>query len=247
MNQINELMNEIETLSMPNTTDIVLYEKALAVKVVDDISKITAANMRMSIKDARDVIIKNLKPHKQSAHDRWKRICSIENDLVAPLDQADTHLKTQMRDYDTEQIRLRKAEELKARLLAEEKAKKEQEKILAMAAKAEIAGNNGKAETLLEKAAEVYAEPIAIPLPDRTIQTASGSVTTKVDIEVHLPTCVADIKLLCAAIANGLVPTSVIDISKAKLKQWAKLNNIIGYAHGVVFSEVGTTSLRRKI
>ena len=218
-----------------------LYKEAMALKVVDEITMSTAGNILISLKDGEKASVVVIDEQIKDAHSRHRRLCDIKNRIVEPFQTASKYLRSQVSTYQTRLMLERQEAERKARIENEEKARKEQEKILAQAAKAEDQGKTGKAEELLEKAEQVYVEPVAIQAPEKTQQIANGAMTTKVDVEVTVVT----VRDLCRAIADGKAPETLVKVEMGKVKTWVKLNNFRGSMFGLIIREVAGLSLRK--
>lgn len=106
-----------------------------------------------------------------------KQVMDLYRQPLDNLAKAESVIKKAVIDYDNEQRR--KAEELQRKLQAEaeEKARKEREKLAVRAAKAAEAGNEEKAAALLEKADEVQ---VFVPIVQTIAPKSTGISTRKV-------------------------------------------------------------------
>lgn len=208
-------------------------------QVIDKTSVEAASNMLLELKDKKKQINDYFKPMVDAAFAAHKSIKARQNEAVQPIEAMENVLRAKISHYLTAEELKRREEERKARIAAEEVARKERERLLDQAAAAALKGKDEKAEALTQKAEEVYAAPVTVvPEIEKTTRLENGrTVTQKKELEVDLPTLDADIRQLCAAIAEGKVPASVVTFSTAKLKSWAKLNGITGKHHGCVFRE----------
>ena len=128
-----------------------------------------------------------------------------------------------MNVYAQEQERIRQESERKARMEAEEAARKERERLLAQAEKAIDKGKDEKAEELLDRAELVCAAPVTVaPVVDKTIHTASGSITQAKDTQIT----VTDVKAFMAELVKRNVAPTMIEVKAGPLKAWVKANAI---------------------
>lgn len=226
--------NELESRALT------IYEEVMTLKVVDQPTYTRAGELAKALKDMKNQITTFFAPMKQSTHAAWKAVCGREYEALAPVSEADILIRKNMTAFLDEQERIRKEEQRKAEEAAAEAARKEQERLLAQAVKADDKGKTDKAEEILERAEAVYAEPVFVPpTVDKTVALDNGSVTRKTDLQIT----VVDLKLLCAEIAAGRVPATVIEAKPGALKQWAKINQV-KLCPGLVIKEISSVSVR---
>lgn len=124
------------------------------------------------------------------------------------LSQAEGSIKRAMLRFQDEQ----EAKRRKAEAEAQERARKEREKLAARAAAAAEKGQAEKAEVL-----QMQAETVAVPTIAKQTPTVSGISTREVwSAEV------VDIKALCRAIADGVVPEVAVAANMTVLNQQAR-------------------------
>jgi len=186
------------------------------------------------------------KAPKAAAAAAHKEICNKENEMLSIVQKGIKILRDKVSQYLTAQELKRQEEERKARMAAEEAARKERERLEAQALKAMEKGKDEKAEQLIEQAEQVFAAPVVIPksVEQTTKLDNGGTISQKKDIEVTLPANPEDTRALCAAIAKGAVPVTVVTFSKSQLKTWAKMNLITGKHHGCIFKETVSAMVR---
>jgi len=219
---------------------LTLYEKATLLKVVDQTSYAAAGELAKTLKDMKTQIVTFFAPMKKSTHEAWKSVCGRENEALNPVNEADALIRKSMGGYLDEQDRIRREEQRKAEEAARETARKEQERLLAQAAKAEVKGQAEKSEELLERAENVYVQPVLVPAAvEKTVSLDNGSVTRKTDLQIT----VVDLKALCVEIAAGRVPVTVIEAKPGALKSWAKINQVAS-CPGLIIKEVSSVSVR---
>lgn len=217
--------NETELKSKSLT----IYSNVKDLKVSNQEDYLSAADTLKGIKEMKGKIEAYFAPIKKSAYDTWKGITTKESDALKLINEADKIVREEVRRYLTEQERLRKAEQARLEAEAQDKAWREQEALLKRAERAEIKGNESKAEQLLEKAENVYAEPVfAVPVVEKTTKLNNGSITMLKDIEIAIIDRGAFLRF---AIDN--LPEAIVDINIAKLKKYIKdmkIKTLIGIA-----------------
>ena len=99
------------------------------------------------------------KPLKAATHAAHKAATKRENDDLSPLNAADTYIRNIRADYVREEDEKRAKEQAKKDAAAEKKAEKEREKLRKKAEKEE---DPEKKQELVDKAEEVYVEPVIV-------------------------------------------------------------------------------------
>ncbi len=199
---------------------LTLKQRAESMQIVTPEDYQSSAEMRKVLKDLDKNIVTFFEPMKKSTHEAWKSVCNKENEARKPITEADAIVNKKRTAYYDEQERIRKEAEAKAQREAEEAAKKERDRLLALAVKAEEKGKDEKAEGLLEQAEQVYIEPVFVaPVVAKTVKLDGGGSTTRIkDVEIT----VVNPLLLIQEIAAGRVPITVIEVKAGALKTWVK-------------------------
>ena len=213
-NLAEKLPKEIEVQSMT------LYEQALTIKVTDQPTFAAAGEFGKSLKELEKKIVDFFAPLKKAAHEAHKAITKKEADELSPVREAMDTVRKTMNDFLQEQERIRREEERKARLSAEEAARKEQERLLAQAAKAEEKGKAEKAEELLEQAENVYVDPVTVAPKVETAKFEGGNVGQVKELQVS----VTDLKAFLAELVKRNMAPTMIDVKAGALKSWVKAN-----------------------
>ena len=158
---------------------------------------------------------------KEDAHQTHKSICDKEKEAIKPWLIAKSKIAEERNNYQVEQERIRLEAQRKAEAEAKEKARKEQEALLAKAVKAKT---EERQEELLEKAENVYVEPVFVPsVVEKKVELSfGGSVSSQQDFDV----VVTDNKAICRAVVDGKLPVGIIEIKNKALKDAVKLNQI---------------------
>lgn len=210
------------------STALTLKEQATAM-VVKDVAGYTAAGeLGKSIKDLRARIVDYFAPLKKAAHEAHKAITTKESGELKPVDEAIAILRDSMNTFSREQERLRLEAQRKAEAEAKAAADKEREKLLTQAVTAEEKGKNDKAESLLERAENVYVAPVTVaPTVAKTVATTAGNITQAREVTAT----VTDIKLFLAAMIqqNPAALAGIVDIKVGPLKAFVKANGLEQY------------------
>lgn len=139
----------------------------LAGATVTDIASCEQAVLdRQQLGEAKKRVEEYFAPIKKMAYDLWKALCARENAIVEPIERLDGQKRDAIRTWNTEQTRIREAEE---RRRAEEQRREDEARATTEAAALEQAGDH-------ELAAAVMEEAIAAPLPVVTLPTAKQQV-----------------------------------------------------------------------
>lgn len=201
-----------------------LDQKAMAIKVVDKDTYISAGEQLKVIKGLRKEIELTFDPITKKAHATWKEAIAQRKKHDDPLTVAEKHIKSQMGAFIDAEEKRRKEEE--AAMLAASQSDNEDERI-ETATKLEEAGQTEAAEAVLNQ------EPAALPpAPESDLKIAGISHCDKWSAQV------VDLKSLVEAVAVGKAPSkAVIADEKWLNKQAAQLQKEMQYPGVVVKSE----------
>ncbi len=137
----------------------VVASEAGEIVVKDQATRDTAIDYLRRVKTARKRVEDYFGPLKKSAHETWKGIVAKEKELLEPLDAAERKAKVAVSGYDQEQEKIRLAEQRRLQAEADEKARKERERLEKEAAKLKT---EAKREERLEAAAAVVAPVVEL-------------------------------------------------------------------------------------
>ncbi len=175
----------------------------------------------IAAKNKKVAIVAYFKTMKDPAYASWKAICNRESEMLKPLDDFIKRKTKETSDYLTEQDRIRREEQRKADEDRQKKEQAERDKLNRAADRAELKGNEAKAEALREKADQVFEAPVIVQgAVDKTTRLATGTISQKKDVEI----IVKDEKALLAAIMAGKAPMSIIEIKMGALKNFINAN-----------------------
>lgn len=118
-----------------------------------------AADFLKAVKAAQKRMVDHFAGMKAAAHAAWKAITAKEADMLKPLTDAEGVVKGRMVAWQTEQERIRQAEQRRLQAEADEKARREREALEARAAKLKTPE---KAEALREQAAAIVAPVVTV-------------------------------------------------------------------------------------
>ena len=239
---------------------LTLVESANNLTITDQKSYDNAVAFLPSFSKGIKTITEYFKGIKDPAYASWKAIVKKEKEALAPVETADKYVRGIVGDYIDEQDRLQKIAEAKEQTRLDNIAMAEEKRLKDIADRAEEAARKlreegkdnqaeikeQKAEEIREQAEEVYVEPVAVEPTVKKITRISGggSVSKKKDIKVILPTGRKDIKELLQAMIDDLVPLTCVQFSENRLKAFAKLNEITGKKHGVIFQAKSGVNVR---
>ena len=149
------------------TTATSLVSRLAGAAVTDIASCEQAVLDRQTLGEATKRVEEFFAPFKKMAYDLWKALCAREASILGPIKALDEQKRDAIRNWNTEQTRIREAEE---RRRAGEQRREDEARAAAEAAALEQAGDH-------ELAAAVMEEAIAAPLPVVTLPTAKQQVT----------------------------------------------------------------------
>lgn len=229
-NEVAEAALEAKTLT--------LYEQATSLVIVDEQTYISAAEVGKALKALEKEITEFFEPMRVSAKATYDAVMEKKKAELAPVTEAMDIVRKTLNVYVQEQERIRREAERKAQIAAEEAAKKEREKLEAQAMKAMEAGKEEKADSLIEKAENVYVAPVQVaPVVAKTVSTASGNITQAKELKITVTNQLAFVKALCEQ-NPGSVGT-IIKIGDGPLKSFIKSNGIDKYPGLIIEQTVG--------
>lgn len=186
--QANDLTKQVNALTIKNQES---YEGAAELlRTVKALSK--------KLEDTRKSITSPLDVAKKAVMDLFRAPSDV-------LETAEKKIKASMISYANEQERIRQEQEAKLRRDADEKARKERERLGARAEKAEASGKEDKAEELREQAAQVQA---VAPVLASTVDKPQG-ISMKKNWKARI-------------IDEKLIPRQFLCVDEKKLDQIAK-------------------------
>lgn len=187
------------------------------------------ATLKKELKEREDYF----EPLREKAYSSYQEVLDKKKKVCEPFKTAIDYIQKSMDAYLTKLENERREAQRKAEEEAIKQAEKERQALLEKAVKAKT---EEKQEELLEKAEQVYVKPvIAEPVQPKTIKTESGvSLSGRRKTEVD----VVDLKKLCKAVGDGIVPDTIIDIKYSVLNKWAQSAGIKnGQIPGIIIRE----------
>lgn len=214
---------EINQESALEAKCLTLYEQATALTICDQASYAAAGEVGKALKALEKEITDYFEPLRVAAKANYDTVLDKKKTELAPVQEAMDIVRKTMNVYVQEQDRIRKEAERKARIAAEEEARKERERLEKQALAAMEKGKDEKAESLMEQAELVYAAPVVVaPVVEKTVHTAAGNITQAKELQIT----VTDVKAFIAELAKRNVAPTMIDIKAGPLKAWVKANAI---------------------
>lgn len=202
-----------------------LKDQAIAIKVIDNVTRIQAAELGKTAKELIDKITLYHDDVVKKAHEAHKAALARKNADLKPVEEVVAICRKSINDYDAEVQRLERIEQARLQKIEEEKAAKERERLLNAAIKAK---SEEKQEDLLERAENVYVAPVTVaPTVAKTVQTASGNITQAAELKIT----VIDLKAFVAELvkSNPGALAQIVDIKTAGTKSFIKTNGIEHY------------------
>ena len=190
-----------------------------------------------SIKLLKNGIVKFFEKSKDLAYASWKEICGQEKGFTDKLDAAERIAKDKIMRYEIAEEEKRLAMERKLQAEADEKARKETERLAARAAKAEASGKLEKAEALAEQAEAVV--PVAIKVESK-LDTKGSSIKTTWKGEV------VSLMELTAAAVPGSVAASFLMVNQKMVDAFARSTKGQVTVPGIKFVEEKSMSMSTK-
>jgi len=192
-------MQNIEVVEQKALSTI---EQANAIKITTPAIYQLAADFLKTIKAAQREVKETFDPIVDKAYAAHKEAVAQRDKYYKPLVAAEGQVKTKLADWDCEQRRIAEAEQRRLQAEADEKARKEREKLEAQAAKAAEKGKTEKAEALQQQAAEVVAfapqVEVNVPKVDGISYRTDWDIEITNSLEVPREWCVPDEKAIRA-------------------------------------------------
>lgn len=147
---------------------IIQRANAITVRNADDRSD--AMEFTKAVKRGQETVTEYFKKSKSLTYASWKEVCRQESDLLDPLKAAEKRVKLTVTTYDDEEKDRRLAEQRRLQAEADERARKEREKLAREAAKLKTPELR---EERLEAAAAVTAPVVMVAAPEKQKGEAS--------------------------------------------------------------------------
>lgn len=173
-NLATKLTPEAEQLQQETTG---LLTQARQFKVANAEQFQQAGTELIRIKGVRKKIDEMFDPGIKKAHETHKEFVALKKTFTDPCDQTEMLIKRELSVYNEQQRRIAAEQEAKLRAIAEEQARKERERLLAQAVKADEKGQSEKAETLLDQAETVIT---LVPIVTPQVEKVQGISSRKV-------------------------------------------------------------------
>jgi len=165
-------MKELTKLSPELEGDIVTYEQFdFIVQDVGDREE--AIVVVKSVKTIKTKIIEFFKESKENSYRAWKAVCANEKTFTDRLDGVESKAKQAILHYDAEQDNIRKVEQARLQAIEDERARKEQERLMKQADKLK---SPERSEALMEMAASIVAPVVQVEEKEKT----KGESTRKI-------------------------------------------------------------------
>ena len=220
---------EIETIETKEADSraVMTLEKVRTLKIGNNDAYVMAGHFRRAIKDGIKEIESQHDDNIRRWHEGHRKAISERDERLLPYMQAETILGRKLLNYKREQDRLQ-IEEIKR--IREELAKQEEERRLAEAIEAEVAGDKETAEELISAPIEI--PPVILPKATPKLERTA--------IKTHWKCEVVDIRALLLGVLNDSVPMQAIEANTIFLGQMVRtLKKEMRYPGVKVWSEEG--------
>lgn len=147
---------------------IIQRANAITVRSADD--RAQAMDFLKAVKGASKRASEFFAPIVESSHTAWKQATASRAAIIDPLDAAEKRVKATIVTYDGEETARRLAEERRLQAEADERARKEREKLERQAAKIKTPELR---EARLQEAASIVAPVITIAEPEKPKEEAT--------------------------------------------------------------------------
>lgn len=233
----------MDTLAVPATKDGLATEaqswsaRARALTITDRESCLNASQLLRSIKGLRSQIQLWFEPHIEAAMETKRKADAARKALVdekdrmeAPLVEAEGVIKRSLLTFETEQERIRQAEEQRLQLEAQREA--ERVTLEAAAALERDAVASGDAE-MLQEAQDILAQPIEAPVVSvaKSMPKVQG-ITYRDQWKAHPD---IEVTALAAAVGAGRAPATFLTPNMTAINQFARATQGAQKVPGVKF------------
>ena len=227
---------ESQEIMVKEVNPIVAEANAL---VVQEQSESThAQGILQEIKRRAKIIAERMERPVRAAYEAWKAVKELENGLLKPLAEAESIIKRKVIAFENVQAIKREEEQRRAQAKADEDARKDRERLLAQAQKAEEKGKTEKAEALRQQSEIVHAVPVFTPPAPEKVQGTAFKKVWKGEV--------TDIKALCLSIAGGTAPLNLLTVNQSAINAFAKgVKNTMPVA-GIRFFEETEIAVRAR-
>lgn len=201
--------------------------KGFAITSAEEYTK--AAPMLAGIKALQKKIDDTFDPHIKRAFEAHRSLVAEKKSHLAPLAEAESHIKRALLGFQQEEERKRRDAEARA----QEAARKEQEKLRAQAEKATARGKTEKAEALT-----IAAESIVAPVLPTSIPKIAG-LSTRTTYHAK----VTNFTDLIRGVAAGATPEVALEPNMTFLNNQARaMKQTLSYPGVEVVEEQGIAS-----
>jgi len=195
---------------------VAVREVALAVRVTDEQSKVSANELFLRCREARKRIAAVYDPHIERAKDAKKKADEARAALVkekekaeSPIVEAEGIIKREILRYDAEEDARREQELREADMRSRKEA---EEAALLRAMDAERAGDVAEADALIQEAVAPHI-PVFSPRPPPPVKLSGTATYETWKFEI------ADLRALVVAVAGGRVPLAALCANEKSIGQ----------------------------
>lgn len=223
MEQVEVLVGREEVVKFKDE-GTAIERSAVALAVVDEETRLQAADMRERARQFKAAVMARFKEPKEAADKAHKAVVALEKEMYGPAERVITILDRKASDYLMALERQRRAEEERLRNEAEAKAEAERKRLEKLAERQMEAGKFEKAEETIARAEDVQVMAPILPSIDRSVKTEAGGTSGSKDFGV----AVDNVLLVIRQVADGKLPIACIEVNTSAIKAHAKLNTVNG-------------------
>ena len=223
MEQVEVLVDREEVVKFKDE-GTAIERSATALAVVDEDTRLQAADMRERARQFKAAVVARFKEPKEAADKAHKAVVALEKEMYGPAERVITILDRKSSDYLMALERQRRAEEERLRKEAEAKAEAERKRLEKLAEKQMDAGKIEKAGETIARAEEIQVEAPVLPTIDRSVKTEAGGTSGSKDFDV----AVDNVMLVVRQVVDGKLPIACIEVKTSAIKAHAKLNTVNG-------------------
>jgi hypothetical protein len=218
------------------TTQVVppslIEETTLQIMVVDEASRIAAADMVTDLKARRKRIVNYWKPAKQQADKAKQALLDNEDAMLAPVDAAikdlDGKIKVYVLDVNKKEREAQAKADADARQKTKEKREADQEKAIE-------AGQIEQAIELESKPLPKPAPAVVVPMAAKTVKTSTSTATAKPTVKFEISDLNAFFKY-CAEHDR----CDLWDVRLGAVKTWVKNSGLVEVPGLTITDDIAT-------
>ena len=146
---------------------------AASLVIRSNAERVEALEILRAVKARVETVKASFEANVKTAHAAWKAAVAHRDSFLTPLAQIEAGIRQAASKYDTEQERIRLAEQYRLQAIANEQARKERERLEREAARLKTPELK---EARLEEAASIVAPVVNVPAPAKVAGESSATI-----------------------------------------------------------------------